>query len=126
MLLFGHLLVFATTSFSTDATFCILLTYKNDFHEYFNKSEAFRKWDILKELLKLKTPDGFDLDLFKKYYEQVIDIRNKFAHARAEEKEGILVLKGQYGKEDFEYDEEACVEIRKNLLSHRENINKLN
>jgi len=95
-----------------------------NFRKYFEKSDAYRRWMLLKKLIKLKTPEGFNLDLFRKYSSEVIDIRNKFAHAKAEVHNEKFVLKGL--KEDFEYDEKACIEIRKNLISHRENIKKLN
>lgn len=99
--------------------------HTNDYKLYFSQSDAFRKWDILKELLSLNIPIGFDLTLFKRYKEEVIDIRNKFAHARAENNNGTLVLKGQLGREDFEFDNSACIQIRKNIISHKNNIKVL-
>lgn len=100
--------------------------HTSDFKQYFSFSDSFRKYDILKELLKLKDFEGFDLGLFKKYREEVIDIRNKFAHAKAiTNSQGLPMLKGQFGKEDFEFTEENCIEIRKNLIDHKRNIEKL-
>jgi CheY-like chemotaxis protein len=96
-----------------------------DFKLYFSQSDAFRKWNILKEIISLNVPDGFSLQLFKKYYEEVIDIRNKFAHAKAVEIEGKLVLKGQIEGKDFEFNEDSCIKIRQNLINHKRNIEAL-
>lgn len=98
----------------------------SDYKQYFSLSDSFRKYDILKEFLKLRNFDAFDLDLFKQYKTQVIDIRNKFAHAKAiTNEQGIPALKGQYGNEGFEFTEESCIEIRKNLINHKRNIEAL-
>lgn len=96
-----------------------------DYRMYFSQSDAFRKWDLLKELISLNVPDGFDLELFKEYYKEVIKIRNQFAHAKAIEDNGALKLKGQIEGEDFEFTEDSCVEIRRNLINHKRNIEAL-
>ena len=68
----------------------------------------------------------FDQKLFKRYHPEVIDIRNKFAHAKAKAKEdGSLALIGQYGKADFEFDSNACIKIRQDLIKHRKNFSVL-
>lgn len=100
-------------------------THSTDYSMYFSQSDAFRKWDILKEIISLNVPDKFSIELFKKYYEEVIDIRNKFAHARAIEIEGRIVLKGQVNGKDFEFNEENCIKIRQNLIRHKRNIELL-
>lgn len=97
----------------------------SDFKMYFSISDSFRKYDILKELLKLKTFDTFDLELFKKYKEEVIEIRNKFAHAKAIDDNGVLKLKGRLEGQDFEFTDQSCIEIRKNLIAHKRNIERL-
>ena len=79
-----------------------------DFHSYFPKIDAVKKWEILRDLLKpLKGQQGIKsfLDSNKTYQLQVIDIRNKFAHAKAIEDKGVLKLKGQMEGKDFEFTE---------------------
>ncbi|GAP71847.1 hypothetical protein SAMD00024442_2_1 [Candidatus Symbiothrix dinenymphae] len=99
------------------------------FQEYFHKIDAVKKWEIFRELLKPLVNDNQEiatfLDANKLYQNEVIDLRNKFAHAKAEEKDGKMILKGQLGKEDFEFDETKCIEIRKNLIQHKKNIEQL-
>lgn len=99
--------------------------HTSDFKQYFYLSDSFRKYDILKELLKLKNFDSFDLELFKKYKNEVIDIRNKFAHAKAIEVNGKLVLKGKIDGTDYEFTEETCIKIRQDLINHKRNIEQL-
>lgn len=99
--------------------------HSSDFKKYFSLSDAFRKHDILKELLKLHNLNGFDLDLFKKYRDDIISIRNKFAHAKAININGTLKLKGQVDGQDFEFSNDNCILIRQNLIKHRKNIFKL-
>jgi len=101
------------------------------FTNVFSFVDANRKWQIFRKTLKeYKTVDDSSvitdfLTNNKTYFNEVIDIRNKFAHAKAEEKEGKTVLKGQYGKEDFEFDNESCIDIRKNIIQHRKNFELL-
>ena len=101
------------------------------FDSLFHSIESNRKWRIFRNLMKeygKQDTDQIITDFLyanKTYFEQVIDIRNKFAHAKEEEKDGRLVLMGQYGKEDFEFDNEKCIEIRKNLIQHKKNFEEL-
>lgn len=93
--------------------------------------EAYRKWTIFRELLKQL--DGVEkseelkliLEINKTYGDQVITIRNKFAHAKAITENGQTRLKGQLGKEDFNFDQDKCIDIRKNLIVHRDNFDSL-
>jgi hypothetical protein len=98
------------------------------FEQSFHRIEAGRKWSIFRALLKeVKTPDvSAFLSNNKKYGEEVIDIRNKFAHAKAIIKDEKIYLAG-FGPrgEPFEFDESQCISIRKNLIEHRENFNTL-
>jgi len=100
-------------------------SHTGNYKVYFSQSDSFRKWKLLKEFVSLNIPDGFDMHLFKLYYDEVIDIRNKFAHAKAVEIEGKLVLKGHIGGEDFVFNEESCIKIRQNILNHKRNIQTL-
>lgn len=99
---------------------------KEDYKGYFSKVDAFRKWDILKEIIKLNTPENFSHELLKEYYKDVISIRNKFAHAKAIKINGEIHLAG-FGPdgESFQFNEEQCIEIRKKLIGHRDNFNEL-
>lgn len=97
------------------------------FKEWFHKIEASRKWGIFRDLLK--QIENAEIKTFlsnnKTYREQVIDIRNKFAHAKAEEIDGKILLKGQYGQEGFSFDLDACIKIRHDLINHKRNIENL-
>lgn len=100
----------------------------DNFQNYFHKIDAVRKWKIFRDLLKpLKTHNRIYefLETNRTYQTQVIDIRNKFAHAKANNDNGILVLKGQLGQEGFQFDTEACIQIRKDLMNHKKNIERL-
>jgi len=99
---------------------------KRDFKAYFIKVVAFRKWDLLKELIKINIPNGFNYDLFKEYNNDVIIIRNKFAHARAIQIDNQTYLSG-FGADGkpFQFNEDQCIEIRKKLIEHRDNLNVL-
>jgi CheY-like chemotaxis protein len=99
---------------------------KKDYKGYFTKADAFRKWGLLKETIKLNIPQNFNYELLKEYYKEVISIRNKFAHAKAIMIEGELHLAG-FGPDGtaFQFNEEQCIEIRKKLIGHRDNFNAL-
>lgn len=94
------------------------------FRNWFHRIEASRKWTIFRDLLKKIDDNKIKtfLDLNKTYGKDVIDIRNKFAHAKAEQIEGQLVLKGQYGQDDYTFDADACIQIRRKLIDHKKNI----
>ncbi len=101
------------------------------FKNIFPSIEAARKWKIFRELLKQynKSEESEYIAAFliknSTYSSEVIEIRNKFAHSKAMEKDGKTVLKGQYGREDFEFDDDACVAIRKQIIAHSDNFNEL-
>lgn len=102
--------------------------HEHGFKIWFHKIEANRKWKIFRELLK--KIDNEDIKSFivknKEYGKEVIDIRNRFAHAKEVINErGIPILKGQFGQEPFEFTDDSCVEIRKKLIDHKHNIENL-
>lgn len=100
----------------------------NDFQSYFPRIDAVKKWETFRDLLKpLNTQAEIKtfLDNNKTYQDQVIKIRNQFAHAKAIDDNGTLKLKGQVEGQDFEFTEQSCVEIRKNLINHKRNIETL-
>ena len=97
----------------------------DNFQNYFSKLDAIKKWEILRDLLKpLKNEKEIDDFLItnKTYQNEVIEVRNIFAHVKAEEECGKTILKG---KNNIEFDEEKCVEIRKNINKHKKNLDEL-
>lgn len=101
------------------------------FDNSFKFIEAFGKWKILRNALKeyhkatkIKEVKDF-LDSNKTYFDEVINIRNKFAHAKAEKNGDKMVLKGQIEGEDFEFDTAKCIDIRRKLIEHKRNIENL-
>lgn len=104
---------------------------KIGFDSSFKFIEANRKWSIFREALKEfykinteKTIKDF-LEFNKTYFEDVIKIRNKFAHAKAEKIGDKVVLIGQIEGENFEFDTAKCIEIRKKLIDHKREIENL-
>ncbi|MBS1640844.1 MAG: response regulator [Bacteroidetes bacterium] len=97
-----------------------------NFQDYFPKIEAVKKWEILRDLLKPLKSQNQEINTFlennKTYQDQVITIRNQFAHVKAVEENGIIKLKG---RKDIEFDDNKCIEIRKNLIAHKRNIEAL-
>lgn len=106
-------------------TKCFWDTYES-FSSYFHKIDAVIKWEILRDLLKpfKATSDSVRnfLEANRTYQADIIDTRNKFAHCRAEIREGKTVLIGQVNREDFEFDTDACVLIRRNIISHKRSL----
>jgi len=100
----------------------------DNFQNYFHKIDAVKKWEVFRDLLKpLKADAAISafLESNKTYQEQVIKIRNQFAHAKAIDDNGQLKLKGQIEGQDFEFTEQSCINVRKNLISHKKNIEGL-
>ena len=96
------------------------------FHNYFPKLDAVKKWEILRDLLKPLRVEQQKVAEFleanKTYQKEVIEIRNIFAHVKPEVENGKTIFRG---KGDIEFDEEKCVEIRKNILKHRRYLDEL-
>jgi hypothetical protein len=106
-----------------------LTKYKEKgFKDWFCKIESSRKWGIFRDLLK--KIDGEDIKQFlsnnKTYKLEVIDVRNKFAHAKAVLKDGKQNLSG-FGPEGelFEFDDTSCILIRKKLINHSDYFKNL-
>ncbi len=101
------------------------------FQSALRNMEAFRKWRLFRELLKeLKSKDTRQdlLDFYRinsTYSEEVIKIRNKFAHAKAETVDGKMVLIGKHEDDHFQVGEEESIAIRKNLIKHKNNFSRL-
>jgi hypothetical protein len=97
------------------------------FQNWFHRIEANRKWKIFRDLLKRIENDEVKEFIAQNssYGKEVIDIRNKFAHAKAEEIGDKIVLRGQYGQEGFSFDLDACIKIRHDLINHKQNIENL-
>ncbi len=92
--------------------------------------EAIKKWELLRGILKVnkdhKPYISEFLDLNSKYQNDVIDIRNKFAHAQVFTKDdGKEVLKALVGDNHFEFDEDSFKKIREDLIKHRNALLKL-
>ena len=98
------------------------------FEKTFHKIDAYRKWKLFRELLKQMPNDEINkfLETNKTYSDEVIIVRNKFAHAKSMTKDGKLFLAG-FGPDGapFEFDSSQCITIRKSLIAHRENFNQL-
>lgn len=92
--------------------------------------EAIRKWELLRGILKVnKEHKAFISDFLPvnaRYQDDVIEIRNKFAHAQVIIKEdGKEVLKAFIGDNHFEFDDESFKTIREDLIKHRNALLKL-
>lgn len=98
------------------------------FKNWFHRIEASRKWGIFRNLLNTNPTDEVKqfLQQNKTYGDDVIAVRNKFAHSKAIIKDQKLYLAG-FGHDgnSFEFDENECISIRKKLIDHRESFNTL-
>jgi len=77
------------------------------------------KIDTLSEIITKLDLDDFSND----YQEEIISIRNKFAHAILEKEEGREFFK--YKEEGITFDEEYCKKIRKDIIKHKSNLDNL-
>lgn len=92
--------------------------------------DAIRKWELLRGLIKANKKHHQYLEEFLStngpYQNEVIDIRNKFAHAKViTDSEGKQMLKAQIGVNHYEFNEEEFLTIRTNLIKHRTCLHKL-
>ena len=102
------------------------------FENSFKGFTAFKKWRIFRGLLKELSRTSLNqtsISAFLKenstYQQEVIEIRNKFAHAKEENVDGKKYLKGQHNKADFQFDSDACIKIRKDIIQHKLNFDVL-
>ncbi|MFY8069330.1 MAG: hypothetical protein ACOVMG_04470 [Flavobacterium sp.] len=96
----------------------------------FKSFDAIKKWKLLRAILKnnLDKNDYISefIEINKSYNIEVIDIRNKFAHAQVITLEnGSEVLKSQFDNDHYVFNEESFKKIREDLLTHRESLIKL-
>lgn len=92
--------------------------------------DAIRKWELLRAILKANKKHNVFIDEFLKtnssYQDEVIGIRNKFAHAQVVTNEdGKELLKAHTGTGHLEFNEDSFKSIRSNLLKHRSTLIKL-
>lgn len=92
--------------------------------------DAIRKWELLRGILKKNKDYNVFINEFliinAEYQVEVIEIRNKFAHAKVIiSEDGKELLKAQIGENHFEFNEETFKNIRENLLKHRGTLNGL-
>ncbi|SFB23506.1 hypothetical protein SAMN05660845_2193 [Flavobacterium swingsii] len=92
--------------------------------------DAAKKWQMLRGILKKNTDYKIFIPEFieknSTYFDEVIDVRNKFAHSQVLVKDGGKeVLKALIGEEHFEFDEDSFKKIREDLIKHRNALVKL-
>jgi len=77
--------------------------------------------NAIEEIIKLIGFENF-ISSFKK---EIITVRNNFAHAvlMKDKKTGKEYFKGK--KSEIYFDEEKCIDIRKNINKHKKNLDKL-
>ncbi|MEK8179151.1 hypothetical protein WMW71_02250 [Flavobacterium buctense] len=105
--------------------------YKSEgFHSILPHIDAAKKWKMLREILKKNIDYKIFISEFiemnSTYFDEVIDIRNKFAHAQVLTcEDGKEVLKALVGDKHFEFDEDSFKKIREDLIKHRSALIKL-
>tara|TARA_R110000868_G_scaffold406032_1_gene686080 strand:+ start:3025 stop:3942 length:918 start_codon:yes stop_codon:yes gene_type:complete len=92
--------------------------------------EAIRKWELLRGILRSNKDHMPYISEFlavnAKYQDDVIDVRNKFAHSKVLVKDdGSEVLKALIGEKHFEFNEDSFKKIREDLIKHRNALIKL-
>lgn len=97
---------------------------KNNFDKIIKDPLLFssaQRASAVEEIINLFNIDNFIVDFRK----EIIKVRNDFAHAilTKDEKTGREYFKDKNGGVDF--NEEKCIEIRKNISKHKNNLNKL-
>ena len=99
---------------------------KKDIH-YF---ETYSKWMIVKTILNEKATGGEDISqvvpIFDLFHEEVTKLRNKLAHVKEYDEEGVVVLKSsREGEADFIFNHNKCEEVRGNIIKHKQNLDNI-
>jgi ASC-1-like (ASCH) protein len=89
--------------------------------------DAVRKWELLRGILKIhKDKHGYIsgfITINGAYQAEVIEVRNKFAHAKViTNEDGKEFLKAQVGDAHYEFNEESFRTIREALKKHRDSL----
>lgn len=69
--------------------------------------------------------DLSEIDFSQEYQEEIIKIRNKFAHARLEVDPATGRKYFKHGEEGLTFNEELCKTIRANIRKHKKNLENL-
>ncbi len=85
----------------------------------FDSDKKARTIGKLIELKKLDKTEPF-IDFYKNYKTDVLDTRNDLAHAKSDVIDGIeyLIVSRKDGEHPEKFDQENCIQIRKNLRKH--------
>lgn len=83
------------------------------------------KMETLSTVLSKLSIDDFSSE----YKKEIINVRNKFAHAKLEEEkdsDGKIVRKYfKHGDDGIDFDADYCKSIRSNIRKHKDNLNKV-
>jgi CheY-like chemotaxis protein len=86
----------------------------------FDADKKSRTIDKILHLLEVE--DERFIDFYKNYKVDVLDTRNDLAHAKSDIIDGIeyLIISRKDGDHPIKYNQERCIQIRKNLRNHSE------
>jgi hypothetical protein len=85
--------------------------------------DADKKSRTVNKILEiLKVEDNRFIDFYKNYKMDVLNTRNDLAHAKSDIIDGIeyLIISGKDGEHPIKFNQEHCIQIRKNLRKHSE------
>ncbi len=85
--------------------------------------DADKKSRTVNKILEiLKVEDNQFNDFYKNYKTDVLDTRNDLAHAKSDTIDGIeyLIISRKDGEHPIKFNQEHCIQIRKNLRKHSE------
>jgi len=96
------------------------------YEDMVKSSSVYGKWQVLREIVKDVEIENFSSETLKNYNKEITEIRNKLAHLKHTLKEGKYYF--EFKASDgtlWAFDDEKCVEIRRNLKKHKDNLNAL-